>query len=32
LFDFKVEKKYPIADTRLLIYENYEEYMGLEEL
>lgn len=30
LFDFKAEKKYPIADTNLLIFENYERYMGID--
>ena len=31
LFDFKVEKKYPIADTRMIEYENYQKYMGVDE-
>lgn len=31
LFEFKVEKVYPIADKQLLEYDNYQKYMGVDE-
>ena len=31
IYDFNIDKKYPIADKSLLLYENYERYMGVND-